>query len=115
MIEGTGRKEPIVIKQRKAGKPNKRGTGFEETTDSTVRAKAVVSKREVTRVDNESGGYRQQGIFEFYVPPGTVEFPLTLGRNRLMIEWRGEKFLVSKTYDWPGSHQVLQADIPQIV
>lgn len=114
MIGGTGIKEMIVVYQRKAGKPNKRGTGFESSVENSMRVNAVVTKRMVTRDDNETGGQRQSATFEFYLPPNTIDVPLLLGTNPLRVEYRGHSMTVTNITDWP-QHQILQADIPQIV
>jgi len=114
MIQGTGIREMIVVKQRKAGKPNQRGTGFEESVENCMRVKAVVTQRMVSRDDNESGGQRQTSTFEFYLPPNTIDAPILFGTNPLRVEYRGQDLTVTDVTDWP-LHQILKADIPQIV
>ena len=115
MIQGIGRSERIIVRQQLPGQLNERGTGYLASAEHVSSVRAVVSQREVMRDDTNPGGSRQKAQYEFYVQPGVVEFPLQLGTHPVTVDYRGVRFTVLQVGDWPGSHQVLRADIPQAV
>lgn len=112
-ISGTGRRIKILLRVQAPGQINERGTEILPGPVAEQTVQAVITRRNVKRKDEQSGGTRQVAVFDFYLPDGTIENPYELNKHSLEVVHAGLVCSVNTVVDWPGSHQMLTADIPE--